>query len=185
MICGFLRRKGRRQRRPGKAREPFLSYYRSRVGEVVRWSRKVGRLYFELQELWLATRGRARFQENLEQMKRRYEEMLEQFDSSAARARLRENVEQLKRRYEGMREQVEGSASRAGARIGRLAARMPVIGIKTATRKHINDYWSQTYERLRRGSLLRINPFKVSFYLLRDVKLCFWFNMAFLMAYTK
>ena len=84
-----------------------------------------------------------------------------------------------------MREQVEGSASRAGARIGRLAARMPVIGIKTATRKHINDYWSQTYERLRRGSLLRINPFKVSFYLLRDVKLCFWFNMAFLMAYTK
>jgi hypothetical protein len=185
MICGFFRRKGRRQRRPGHAREPFFSYYRKRFRETVRWSREVGKLYFELQELWLATRGRTRFQDNLDQLRRRYDEMRGQFDGSAARAKLQDNVEQLKKRYDEMREQVEGSAARASERVGRLAGRLPLVGIRTATRKHIDAYWSQTWGRLRRGSLLRINPFKVSFYLVRDVKLCVWFNMAFLLAYSR
>jgi len=185
MICGFLRKKGRRQRRPGMAREPFFAYYQRRLREALRWGRDVGKLYFELQELWLATRGRARLQQNVEQVRRRYEEMLEQLDTSAARAKIQENVEGMKRRYEEMREQLEGSRARASEKIDRMMSRMPLVGIRTGTREHINAYWYQTWEKLRRGSLLRINPFKLSFYFLRDVKLCFWFNLTFLLAYTR
>jgi hypothetical protein len=172
---------------------PFWTYYRRRLQELKRWGRDVVTLYFELQELWLATRGRARFQANIEQFKRRYTEMCGQLEGSASRA-----GQNLSRRVAEVRESAGEAWQRAGkatrraaedlsrrARLRRFASRMPVLGIRTETRTHINAYWRQTYDRLKRGSLLRINPFKVSFYFLRDVKLCVWFNLAFLLAYSK
>jgi radical SAM superfamily enzyme YgiQ (UPF0313 family) len=193
MICGFFRRKGRKQRRPGMDPEPFWSYYRKRLRELRSWSRQVAALYFELQELWLATRGRARFQENIDQLKRRYAEMRGQLEGSAARA-----SENISSRVAEVRDSAGEAWQRAGeatrraaedlsrrARVRRFATRMPIVGIRTQTRQHINAYWRQTYDRVKRGSLLRINPFKLSFYFLRDVKLCVWFNLAFLLAYSK
>jgi predicted nucleic acid-binding Zn-ribbon protein len=143
------------------------------------------RRYEEMREQLDRSAARAKLQKNIEQLRRRYEGMREQFDSSAARAKLQENIESMKRRYDEMREQLEGSRARASEKVGRMASRMPLVGIRTGTREHINAYWRQTWERFRRGSLLRINPFKVSFYFLRDVKLCVWFNVAFLLAYTR
>ncbi len=58
MLCGFIRLKSRLERRPGLPVEPWLRHVRARAVERVRWARRVAALYFELQEVWLATRGR-------------------------------------------------------------------------------------------------------------------------------
>jgi len=59
MLCGFIRLKSRWERRPGLPVEPLLRHLRMRFVERVRWARRVAALYFELQEVWLATCARA------------------------------------------------------------------------------------------------------------------------------
>jgi hypothetical protein len=61
MLGGFFRLKDRRQRRAGRARESVAAHLRRRTGDLAAWARGVWVLYFEMQEVWLATRGRARF----------------------------------------------------------------------------------------------------------------------------
>jgi len=58
MVSGFFRLKDRRQRRPGYAVETRRRHLLKRTRELRRWVRGVAGLYFELQEVWLATRGR-------------------------------------------------------------------------------------------------------------------------------
>jgi radical SAM superfamily enzyme YgiQ (UPF0313 family) len=77
MICGFLRLKDRRQRRPGYAVEGRLAHLRRRVAELREWTRGVVRLYYDMQEVWLATRGRPLWKQNVAQLRKRYEEMSE------------------------------------------------------------------------------------------------------------
>ncbi|HEX6849807.1 MAG TPA: radical SAM protein [Candidatus Polarisedimenticolaceae bacterium] len=62
MLCGFVRFKSRRERRLGLPVEPWLRHLRARTLDRVRWARRVAALYFEMQEVWLATRGRVRFE---------------------------------------------------------------------------------------------------------------------------
>lgn len=58
MVSGFFRLKDRRQRRSGFPVETRWRHLRRRTHELRRWVRGVARLYFELQDVWLATRGR-------------------------------------------------------------------------------------------------------------------------------
>jgi hypothetical protein len=91
MLCGFFRLIARTERRPGLPVEPWLRHLRARAGERVRWARRVISLYFELQEVWLATRGRARFQAGIDAWKRRYDGAL--LNVVAIRATTRSNLD--------------------------------------------------------------------------------------------
>ncbi len=59
MITGFLRLKDRTQRRRGFAVEGRLAHLRRRVPEVWTQLRAYGRLFVEMQDLWLQTRHAA------------------------------------------------------------------------------------------------------------------------------
>ena len=61
MITGFFRLKDRRQRRPGFEVESRWAHARRRTRETLAWIRGVSAIYFEMQEVWLATRGREQF----------------------------------------------------------------------------------------------------------------------------
>jgi hypothetical protein len=49
------------------------------------------------------------------------------------------------------------------------------------TRTHLNTYWRQTWDKVRRGRVFAINPFKLGYNFLRDVKLCTFFSLSFFM----
>ena len=66
MVCGFLRLKDRLQRRPGHAVEGRLRHLRRRVADYAVWARRLLGFYFEMQEVWLATRGRSQFNQNID-----------------------------------------------------------------------------------------------------------------------
>jgi radical SAM superfamily enzyme YgiQ (UPF0313 family) len=73
MITGFFRLKSRTQRRPGFAVESRWAHGRRRTREIAAWIRGVAAVYFEMQEVWLATRGRAQIKNEIDGLKRRYE----------------------------------------------------------------------------------------------------------------
>jgi hypothetical protein len=56
MVTGFFRLKDRTTRRPTFPIERRWPFFKRRVGEVAHVLREYGRLYFEMQELWLRTR---------------------------------------------------------------------------------------------------------------------------------
>lgn len=59
MATGFLRLKGRTERRPGLPREGRLAYAGRRLKDSISLVRGLARLFLMFEELWLATRGRA------------------------------------------------------------------------------------------------------------------------------
>ncbi len=144
MICGFLRIKDRKDRRPGFAVEPLWSHWRRRARDLRAWVRGVARLYFELQEVWLATRGRARFHAGLEGLRKRY-----------------------------------------GDARGRALRRINLLAVRTPTRAHLDAYWAQTWRKLRRGRIFRINPLALAWNAARDAKLCTAFSLSMLAGYGK
>lgn len=73
MITGFFRLKSRTQRRPGFAVESRWTHAWRRGREIRAWVRGVVAVYFEMQEVWLATRGRAQIKNEIDGLKRRYE----------------------------------------------------------------------------------------------------------------
>ena len=121
MITGFFRLKKRTQRRPGFAVESRIAHLRRRARELRRWLRGVAEVYFEMQEVWLATRARPRFRSELDRIRR----------------------------------------------------------------VDLRSYWRQTGERLRRGQVFRINPFRLAYHTVRDAWLCMRFNASFLAGYGK
>jgi radical SAM superfamily enzyme YgiQ (UPF0313 family) len=71
MITGFVRLKDRLQRRRGYEVEGRLAHLRRRLPELSRQAREWGRLFFEMEEVWLQTRHAARV--GLPQPPRRFE----------------------------------------------------------------------------------------------------------------
>lgn len=72
MITGFFRLKKRTERRPGFAVETRWAHATRRAREIGAWAGGVVRLYFEMQEVWLATRGRAQIRSEIDVFKRHY-----------------------------------------------------------------------------------------------------------------
>lgn len=140
MLGGFFRLKDRRQRRPGLPVEGRIAHARRRWRDGVRWARGVAALYFEMQEVWLATRGAAQIQRNVDVWKRR--------------------ADAMRRRVNPLR-------------------------IRAKTRADLDAYWRQTRAKLRRGRLWAIDPLRLAWNLVRDVRLCLRFNVWFLVAFGK
>jgi radical SAM superfamily enzyme YgiQ (UPF0313 family) len=148
MMGGFFRIKDRLQRRPGLSVDGRWRHLRARLRDFRAWVRGTVAIYFEMQEVWLATRGRAGIQQSVDDLRKRYEE---------ARGRLA---------------------------ISFRSYRNP-LSIRVRSRAELNAYWRQTYEALRRGRLLRINPVRLTWNALRDAKLCIRFNVSFLAAFAR
>ncbi len=173
MICGFFRLKARTDRRPGRAVESRWRHAARRVRETVEWARRMRTLYFELQEVWLATRGRAQFQASLDGLRKRYEDARGRLGETRARA------------GQALGRRVAGARSGAGNAWKRALKRLDPFAVRTPTRAHLNAYWKQTYDKLRHGRLFQINPFALAFNFLRDAKLCARFNLSIMAGYGK
>lgn len=169
MICGFFRLKDRKKRRPGYAVEPRWTHCRKRTRELARWARDVVKLYFEMQEVWLATRGRARIQCNLEDLQRRYDKLRVRLGEAAIRARklvrLQRKLAILQRRYEELRELLGVSATRAGEALGQQTADMRV-GVEEIwervghSGRQAADELSLRLEKLRRCKPRALRPLR-------------------------
>jgi len=205
MICGFLRTKSRKDRRPGYAIDSPWTHARRRTREVAHVLRECLKLYFEMQEVWLATRGRARFQANLDEIKRRYTDMRDKMGESASKA-----GQALSRQVASVKAGAEGALVKAGAvgrqaaedlggrldrlrqqhsprlsRLQKLRTRVNPFTVKIQTRAPLNTYWRQTWDKLRRGRIFQINPIRLTVNFARDVKLCTIFNLSFFGGYGK
>ncbi len=173
MICGFFRLRSRTDRRPGWAVERRWRHATRRVRETIEWARRTRDLYFEMQEVWLATRGRAQFQASLDGWRKKYDDARGRLGESTARA------------GQALGRRVAGARSGAGSVWRRAAARLDPLAIRTPTRAHLDAYWRQTYDKLRRGRIFQINPFMLAFNFLRDLRICTRFNLSMLAGYGK
>jgi hypothetical protein len=190
MICGFFRRKDRRERRPGFTPDPRWTHFRRRATELRHWARDVIRLYYDMQEVWLATRGRPRWQQRVDRSRARYEQVSERLGDSAVRAR--QAVEQRlagavsgagaawTRVSEAGRRTRDAMTRRAVGHTSRVLLRMDPFSVRARTRSDLNQFWRQTLSKLRRGRIYRINPLRLAFNAARDARLCVRFNLELL-----
>lgn len=190
MICGFFRLKDRLQRRPGYAPEGRWVHLRRRIPEVVHTARGCWRLYLEMQEVWLATRGRAQVQANIAQFWKQYEDLRERMGESRARAseKLSQHVADMRTGAGEYLHRAGQAAEHFSGRLSRIRPtgtpspswlrRLNPFAVKTHTRMHLNEYWRQTWHKLRRGRLLAINPVRLTWNFLRDIKLFTAFNIS-------
>ncbi len=249
MICGFVRLKDRKQRRPGYAVEGVWRHYHRRVRDLAQWARKVVTFYFEMQEVWLATHGQIKLWDNVDELRRRYAEMCGRLGDRASQAgealsqqasgmrggagemwqRAGDAISQkaagvrggaeemwqragetISQKAAGVRGGAEEMWQRAGevrrqtaedmaARLNklreqeprsagpwrRLGSRLNPLRIRVESRRHLNEYWQQTYMKLRRGRIFRINPMMLGINFVRDARLCLLFNLAFLLSHGK
>ncbi len=86
MIAGFIRFKGRLDRRPGLPIEPFGQYWRRRARDWRHWAAEVFLMYLQMQEVWLATRLRTRRQSIWSSWRLSWDEMRGWFGQSGRRA---------------------------------------------------------------------------------------------------
>ncbi len=205
MICGFFRIKDRQQRRPGSQIDPVFTHYRRRAGEVWHWLKECGKFYLEMQEVWLATRGQTRLRRNMDELRRQYEEMLEKFGESKSRA-----GDAISSRVAGMRSGAHDAWQKASTAAGnaaddmggrfdrlrqqheprisgfkRFVNRINPFTIRQETRQHLNAYWVQTYNKVRRGRIYAINPFTLTLNAWRDAKIFMMFNLTFFFSHGK
>ncbi|MCE5229148.1 radical SAM protein [bacterium] len=263
MICGFVRFKGRLDRRPGLPIETRGQYWRRRVDDWRVWSREVVHMYLQMQEVWLATRQRAQRESNWASWRRNWDEMRGWLGNSRARASRalagrvsllragaeeswlrasrvrRQGADDIARRWGELRAEAEAAWQRAGeagrqrkddlgrrlagirtgvedlwiragesgrreaealaTRFRRLSrrprswaralraplARINPLDIKTPTRADLNEYWRQTFDKLRHGKIFRINPVRFGMNLARDLKLFVLFNIQILISHGK
>ena len=205
MVCGFFPCKDRTERRPGFAIDSRWTHFRKRFREIRRAASQSLALYFEMQEVWLATRGRAQFQANIDEVKRRYDEMCDKVGESTSRA-----GQALSRQVASIRAgadeawQRAGNASRQAAEDisgqldrlrrhhgsslagwKRLTCKINPFSLKIQTRIPLNNYWRQTYNKLRHGRIFQINPIALTLNFWRDLKICTAFSLTFLFGFGK
>ena len=206
MICGFFRLKDRTDRRPGYAIDSVWTHARRRIGEVSRVVRDSIKLYFEMQEVWLGTRGRTHFQANMDEIKRRVEGVRDKVGGNHPECRPGDQPRRQQRAPGGRGSDSARPVGRAPCRRRYLAApgpfaqpahpadvgpapcvrqTEPVIGSHPDPRAPLNDYWKQTYAKLRRGRVFQINPFRLTLNFIRDAKLCTVFSLSFLFGFGK
>ena len=173
MLCGFFRLKARLERRPGRPVAPRLRHLRGRLVERLRWARRVAALYFELQEVWLATRYRAQVRSGVDAWKRGYE---------AAGDRVRTSTSVVRDAI-GRNLTAAGSAGASPSTLIAGLANRLVTG--STTRSNLDAYWRRTWAALRRGRIYRINPVTLVWNLLRDATLCLGFNLSLLDGYRR
>ncbi|MBM3336042.1 radical SAM protein, partial [Candidatus Sumerlaeota bacterium] len=192
MLIGFFRLKDRAERRPGYAIDSRWAHFRKRSREVRSYLRAWLGLFFEMQELWLQTRIPA---ESLRV--RALRKHLGGYATGVKRS-LRSAQERLHTTVGYMRDVVMHNAESllttlrspklpdASKRIRktgllwwhRLLEKIHVLSVRgISTRRNLDHFWKETILNLRRRNYWRINPFKVFWNFLRDLRLSFSFTL--------
>jgi radical SAM superfamily enzyme YgiQ (UPF0313 family) len=197
MATGFFRLKDRTERRPGYPIDSRRVHLRKRWPEAWQLLREWGKLFFEMQELWLQTRI------PWEKVKTR----------AAWREQLSEHFAELKRNLEHARKRINLSVGNVKAvleqNIGTLRSNLPNVSLPAtgrrlhetgqlwwhrfleklsslwvrgvSTRRNLDRFWQQTKTYVNRRTYWRINPFLVFWNFWRDLRLSFSFTF-FLLA---
>jgi len=166
MVTGFLRRKVRKERRPGLPVEGRWAYAVARVRELKSEMHKRVRLLWELQELWLQTRRRT-------EVEMRVADVMHELALTTKRARFRLADWQLA---------FAQAQARVPSRVRLWLARLNVLSLRwTYTRQDLNLFWHHTRELWSRRAFHRINWLRVPWNLLRDMTITvrFALSMAF------
>ncbi|MBN1442216.1 MAG: B12-binding domain-containing radical SAM protein, partial [Planctomycetes bacterium] len=206
MICGFFPLKDRKQRRPGHAVDPLWRHAIRRTRETLTFVRKAFRLYFEMQEVWLATRGRARLRQKVDRVGRRYELIRQRLSDALRRAEDLLDVQRANawagaaaagREIDRLRRGTIREIVRCAKTLERLRRRISLGGmprwtrwaswlnpfsVRTSTRAHLDEYWRSLRAKLDEGQLLRINPLKLAVNFVRDLRLCAIFSLSFILS---
>jgi radical SAM superfamily enzyme YgiQ (UPF0313 family) len=169
MMCGFLRLKGRKNRRPGY---PILSrweYYWARAREI--WTHVAGmaRILLEMEELWLQTRHPSEAEQRV------VEELAK---LRAAYGRLKLADLQLAHR----RARIDFPALRVPSKLHLLWAKWyPLLApTKVYTRADLELFWQSVRQRWADRRWFSIPPHRVALNLFRDAQLSllFFFHLA-------
>lgn len=167
MMCGFLRLKGRKNRRAGY---PILSrwaYYTSRAKEIRTHLTGMFRILIEMEELWLQTRhpseAEQRVSVELAKMRAAYGR-LKMADLQSAFRRAKDHFPTL----------------RIPTKLELFWAKWsPLLAPKNVyTRTDLADFWSSVKQRAAERSWLRIPVYKVPLNLLRDFQLSLLFFLS-------
>ena len=164
MMCGFLRLKGRQNRRPGY---PILSrweYYISRAREIRAHLAGMARILLEMEELWLQTRHPSEAEQRV------VEELCK---IRAAYGRL--NLADLQLAY--LRAKSHYPTLRVPSKLSLLWAKWyPVLASNMVyTRADLDGFWRGVKERWGERRWFRIPLHQVAFNLFRDAQLSLLF----------
>jgi radical SAM superfamily enzyme YgiQ (UPF0313 family) len=164
MMCGFVRLKGRQNRRPGY---PILSrweYYISRAREIRAHLAGMARILFEMEELWLQTRHPSEAEQRV------VEELCK---IRAAYGRL--NLADLQLAY--LRAKSHYPTLRVPSKLTLFWAKWyPVLASNMVyTRADLDGFWRGVKERWAERRWFRIPLHQVAFNLFRDAQLSLLF----------
>jgi len=165
MMCGWLRRKGRTERRPGY---PVLSrweFCKMRARELRRDCAGMFRVLLEMEELWLQTRRRSEAELSIAEELHKI--------CAAAKGRLRLADEQLAH----LRAKASFPAVRVPSKLHLLWARWyPLLApARVYTRADLESFWRGTLDKWRERQWFRIPPHRVAFSMFRDAQLSLMF----------
>lgn len=165
MMCGWLRRKRRTERRPGYPVLSRWAYFKMRARELRGQLAGSFRVLMEMEELWLQTRHRS-------EAERRIAEELHKI-CAAAKGRLRLADLQLAH----LRAQAQFPSLRVPSKLQLLWARWyPLLApARVYTRADLDSFWRNTLRHWRERKWLRIYPHELALSMFRDAQLSLMF----------
>lgn len=180
MIHGFLRVRGRLERRPGFPVEPPWRHLRKRLGDAVRTARLWGRLALEMEDVWLQTRPRG-------PLERRVTEILRQRNVSVREWRALRAVE-LRRLYARAAGLLKRDRCRSSARKRRqipslarlwLMRRNCFSCVLTDSREPLRRFWGESWSALKSFRLHRVDVAQTIFRTAEECSLFLHFASGF------
>jgi hypothetical protein len=180
MIAGFVRLKGRCDRRPGWPLESRRRYLLRRLGDLWRYLVLWPRLALEMEEVWLQTRRRSAIEQRVVEELRRIP------DSVRGWRALR--VEELRRAYRRAAHAVRAGVARAHPLPQLPIPPRPWLWLKrwnpfshslTYSRQSIDRFWRRCLIQLKRGRLHQLDVSGLTFNALQEASLFTVFAIEF------
>jgi len=165
MLTGFVRLKGRRERRPDYPLESRRAYFKRRFWDAVSTLKGWTKLMLEMEEIWLATRKRSPL------------EMRTVLEWAAWRKRAREwrslRLSELKLLYQRAAQQMQKAERGADVRVpSSFELWLKKCNIfsdsLTYTRAPMKRFWIQSMRKIKRGRIAQVNYFRLVFNGIRE-----------------
>ncbi|MBI3996991.1 MAG: radical SAM protein [Candidatus Omnitrophica bacterium] len=171
MIHGFIRLKGRDQRRPDLSRESWWVYAKRRASDLWRYVRLWPRVAFEMEEVWLQTRPRSALEQ-------RVVEELARIPVSA-RGWRRMRVAELQQAYRRAMTALHRSVPEELALRVTVPSRLrlwlvrvnPFAHSLTSSRRSLTRFWRMCAHQVRHGRFDRLDVSGLAFNSLQEVTL--------------
>ena len=149
MLHGFVRFKGRRQRRPGLPLETRWQYARRRIRDVGRYVCGWPRLAMTMEEVWLATRPRSALEQRVVEELRRM--------PASIRGWRRLRTDEIRRAYHRAAAALRYNGAAPPRALLWLRRWNPCSQSLTWSRRSIQRFWTRCAIQLRRGQAHRLD----------------------------